>query len=178
MKKKDNQYSYIEILEYIISLGYTKKEIADRSGVTPTAIYRYTLMDAEPKFQTIKNMCCNFNVPIKLILKFFYNIKVFDMDELLIDRKSLLNQIDIKYLIKQIKEKGYRYDEIADTIGISNNTLRRYLKEEVSPPSSLFRVLCEEYNIKPKLKRDKYSLTEYNSYLETVDNLTKLQKRY
>lgn len=178
-----NKYEYIDFFEYVIQKEHSKKEIAKKIGVSPSTMTNYIKDGKVPTMTVIRKLCLDFNIPVKMILNYFYNEDIDENEEYLINRKNLIENINISKLIERIKEDGHPYTEIGERIGLPGEMITRYSKNESAATCELFRDLCREFHIKPTLKKDSYKIDIHSNPKQKFHNersriMEELEARY
>lgn len=179
----ENKYEYLDFFEYVVSKKHTQKEIAKKIGVSPYTITKYIKGEKVPTTIAMRKLCIEFNVPVKMILNYFYNEDIKENEEYLINRKKLIENINVSKLLEIIKRDGHPYTEIGERVGLLGETITRYSKNESAATCELFKELCKEFHIKPTLKKDPYKIEIHSNSKQKYHNersriIEELEARY
>ena len=166
----NNNSEYIKLFEYVIKCNYSRIEIAKRLGISTNTVTKIIKEESTPSCRIMKKLCSEFNVPIKLIADFFYNIKVSDVDEFLIKRKEFIEAINISEILKDLKKQGITYTKISKRIGLSNCLISKYVKDDTAASCEIFRKLVKEFHIRPVFIKEEYQIDIYNDPLKEKSN--------
>jgi len=178
-----NSYGYIKLFEYVIEHNYTRAKIAKTIGVSRSTLTKYIKGEEIPTTTAIRKLCIDFNIPIKMILNYFYNKDISETEEFLINRINLIKQINVSTVLQKIKEEGYSYMEIGERIGVDGKTLSRYAGDESVATCELFKNICLEFHIQPQIKKYPYKFDIHSDNKQIFHNersrlLSELQERY
>ena len=143
------------------SKGMSRKELADKVGITESAIFRYETNQREPRFSILCKISEALEVPI--------NKLIYEDDEII--------EMPTGKKIKSIRNKSnLTQQELADLAGISLRALSNYEGGTRVPPLEIMIRLAKALNVDIKDLDAKSPLVDY--YDDILGKKIKLYRKY